>query len=295
MGITVKLVTIVTGALATLLLTAATISPSDADSNAAAWLKVAGVESPPASLVSSTADYWLAAIGAVLLLVCIVGIFEWIFGETKVANKIKNWLRRNVWWRFGRSAPQTKSQSQPKMATPNRPNFEQEKQSQFDYPYPKAVLKLKLANPRGTRRGKPDGTPFAMSIAAQLQNDHTGDLENCSVVLQKFDGLQGGEDLSGLEFKLAKEGKVWKTSSITTQFPIIRRNMEDEVTPEPFLLLVGGREIPLEENSTYSLLLELRSEYRYSTLAKVQIDTGVGLDAEARFIGDQRVTEIDSA
>ena len=160
-------------------------------------------------------------------------------------------------------------------------------QDSFGYPYAKAVLKLRIQNPKGTRRGNAKGVPFAMSLAAQLQNDHGGDLKNCSVVLREITGLEGGSELTGAKFKIPKNGIVRKSPNIVSQFTMVRRDMSDRVTPEPFLLLVGDRTIPLSENSTYTLRLELMSESPHSTMCQVQINTGEGLDAEAIVIDHQ--------
>ena len=187
-------------------------------------------------------------------------------------------------WHFRRKIGLGKATGE---STLPRPNFAPEVSSEFDYPYPKAVLKLRIQNQRGTRRGDDKGVPFAMSLAAQLQNDHNADLKNCSVVLREISGLERGNELTGLRFSLPKDGIVRKAPTLVSQFTMVRRNMSDTVTPEPFLLTVGGKTYPLSENSTYNLRLELISGSPHSTICHVQIDTGTDLDAEARIVSQE--------
>jgi len=86
MRVTLKITTICTGVVGTLLLTAVTITPQDADSNIAAWLKLLGWHNPPGGLVTSHADQVVFWIGIAFLLLCLVGAIEWAFG----------WRRRRI-------------------------------------------------------------------------------------------------------------------------------------------------------------------------------------------------------
>ncbi len=203
----------------------------------------------------------------------------------------RHFLADHVLWRFGKSKPTASTSASRKVEVLPRSRFDESKQSQFSYPYPKAVLKLRIQNPRGTRRGKEDGTPVAMALSAQLQNDHRSVLLNCSAILAGIEGYSGKDELLGKAFKLPKGGHVSHMTTNVCQFTMVKRDMSDEVSPEPFLLCLEGEMIPLEEDSTYVLAIELRSEYKFPTLAKVQIDTEKGLNAEARLLGHEVLTE----
>lgn len=83
MRLTLKLLTILTGAMGTLMLTAATISPREADSNVAEWLSIVGVDRPPSALVSTGADSAVTALAIILLVVAAIGAWEWFSGRQR--------------------------------------------------------------------------------------------------------------------------------------------------------------------------------------------------------------------
>jgi hypothetical protein len=74
---------------------------------------------------------------------------------------------------------------------------------------------------------------------------------------------------------------------------LISRNISDKVTPEPFLLRLASEQIPLRENTTYTLQIELRSEYPIPTVVTVSIKTESGLVATAR-VTEMRLADHDS-
>ncbi len=86
MRATLKFATVLAGAIGTLTVTAATISPQDADSNVTAWLRLLGIDNPPAALVTSNADHVITLFGVALLLLTAMGIYEWMRPKRSDAN-----------------------------------------------------------------------------------------------------------------------------------------------------------------------------------------------------------------
>jgi len=60
----------------------------------------------------------------------------------------------------------------------------------------------------------------------------------------------------------------------------IERDMADEISSPPFLFRLLKEDFPLIDNSRYFVSMELRSMYRYPTLATIQIDVAEGPDIQ---------------
>lgn len=69
--------------------------------------------------------------------------------------------------------------------------------------------------------------------------------------------------------------------------------MTDEITPDPFLIVLESGRLVLSESATYVGELELRSQYPIPTVVYFQLDTGIGLDACFRIM-DQKLKDVIS-
>lgn len=221
--------------------------------------------------------FWLGVALAVLG-ICLAG---WHY-------RPKKFLQEHVFWRFalrsgdGRATkerPVAKRQSVP------TPTYELNGDndlptSEFDYAYPKAVLKATIEKPTGTREARAGAEAHKMHLVMQLVNDHKRPLTPCAAVLH-------GMTINN-EWVEVKEQMRASQATIPTggrkHFPFLKRDLSDPVTPEPFLLLLHEREIALQENSDYTLLLELVCAYPIPTVVTVHLATGEGLNAQAEIV-----------
>ena len=179
---------------------------------------------------------------------------------------------------------------------PLRKQIEQERSQrpggsfeEFGYSYKKAVLQASIKDPRGTREAREVNKPYKTTITMILKNEHRKALTECSVVLVELE-CNGIRSPVGKRMRVAGEGEFTVQPNSPKHFALLVRDMSDAVTPAPFLLRLNNGELPLEESSTYILVLELRSRYPIPTRVTVRIDTGTNLDVEAEIV-DQRLPE----
>ena len=83
MRYTKRIIAIIVSASGALMMAAATTAPTAVDSNIAAWLKLFGVHNPPPAFATSHADQWTFWLGLAVLLVGLVGVWEWFFVKPK--------------------------------------------------------------------------------------------------------------------------------------------------------------------------------------------------------------------
>ncbi|HEX8527193.1 hypothetical protein [Allosphingosinicella sp.] len=173
-----------------------------------------------------------------------------------------------------------------KRSTP-RPSFEPD--PEFNYPYPKAVLQAEIPNPRGTRSAREDKV-WHVGVSLKLNNMHTKPLEDCSVFLVRL--VRDGEEIPVNEALRISKGQATFTAQkhVNNQFHLLSRNISDAITPEPFLLKLETRDLPLAENAQYVAELELRSRYPRPTLLTLQIDTGTETDVQVTIL-EQKIGE----
>ena len=234
------------------------------------------------SVVPDRYEPWLVLIGVLIM----AGAVAW-----PALARVGPWYRRHIAWRLASSPPDQTAVAIPPaspaaapVSTEPRPTFEVSPTDEFPYAYPKAVLKAAIENPRGTRE-RPAGAEDAtrMTIVMRLVNDHGKTLKDVSVILT---GLQidGNWLEMDEQMKIGNNNAVSHSPTVATRFALIRRDISDPVTPQPFLMRFEGRDYPLQDNATYVLRLELRCRYPLPTIVLVQIDTGERLDAEARIL-----------
>lgn len=157
----------------------------------------------------------------------------------------------------------------------------------FDYPYPKAVLKVDIAEKHGVQEkhsGK--AASHKMTMRIRVRNDHSVALRDCSVHVLGYrtnghwteidERLRGGDD--GM-FRVPEGPIVRRTITF------LSRDISDPITPQPFLFVLRDRLLPLSEGTKYEFEIELRSHYPSPTLATLVLETKTGLDAEARIEG----------
>ncbi|GGC24404.1 hypothetical protein GCM10011371_10060 [Novosphingobium marinum] len=151
------------------------------------------------------------------------------------------------------------------------------------YEYPKAILKPEIPKARGDK-GAISGQPaHEMSIILKVCTDHHDAVHDCSVFLDWM-AINGRVQSVGEVMRAGKNGSFITLPQKGYRFTFLSRNISDNVTPEPFLLRLQNRRMPLAEHTTYLLGLELRSKYIWPTLATIELHTGKGLDAEAKVI-----------
>lgn len=225
-----------------------------------------------------------AVIAAVLLGVMIL---TFIWERRSKLSFISDWLRRNVYWRLGASPPVLKNYDRSVASIAQaahspvyqKPDFEDSLVSvEFPYAYPKAVLKAEISRPQGTKHADAGGEPHSLLLIMTVTADHTTVINPCSVVLH---GFSDGDDwfLVDEDMRVSNAAISPKTPR---HFPIVRRDISDPVTPEPFLLLLKDREVALMENTNYTLVIELVCAYPIPTVVTVSLKTGSNLDAEAK-------------
>lgn len=147
------------------------------------------------------------------------------------------------------------------------------------YAYPKAVLKLEITKPNGTQSAQARKEPHAMSIPIAITTDFPGqNLKECSVWMISL-ASAGSWRRVDKPLKAGTAGKFTVSKSQPYRFTALTRDISDSVTPGPFLLHLTTEKLPLKDNSTYTLELELRSRYKWPTLATVELTTGIGLEA----------------
>ena len=167
-----------------------------------------------------------------------------------------------------------------------RPSFEMP--PEFDYPYPKAVLRAEVMEPKGQRTAR-DGFVYQMGVRMSLKNAHSKLLHDCSIFVRDM-ARDGKVTEIGEALRFGKETTFDVYPRQDKNFGIVTRDISDPITPAPFLIKLASRDLPLAENSQYVLTLELRSRYPFPTLAFVQIDTAEGLDVHVRIL-DQKLSE----
>lgn len=161
----------------------------------------------------------------------------------------------------------------------------------FGYSYRKAVLKAAIPKAAGDRAAVAGQPPHEMSIIISILNEHRAPLRNCSVAVL---GLADGDQWTDINelLRAGKDGIFPIDTGKAYAFTFLKRNISDRVTPEPFHIRLVGREWPLRERASYTMVLELRSPYPIPTIVILSIVTGDGLDAEVTVV-DTRLAEDD--
>lgn len=141
-------------------------------------------------------------------------------------------------------------------------------QSEFNYPYKKAVLVAGFPTPTGSRD---EAGMVEMHCAISVENRHGKTLRNCSVrvisLAARGVALPVDEDL-----RIGKLGRFDVLSNMPMRATFIRRDLKDRISKPPFLLRLLSHDLPLDDNTQYIMTLELRSEYEYPTNVAVQVD-----------------------
>lgn len=265
-------------AILALMIMAFQTPPETAMSNAGKWMEtVAGAA--PLWMQPESIDNWATVILSMVLgglLLATAQVYQGKRFRRSGFGKIASTLDPSASDAVEEARPLTQGDVEP------RPSFHVAASDEFPYPYPKAVLKAEIRSPRGTLE-KHSGAeaPHKMIVKMVLINDHTAPLKDCSVFLKGYFHEGKWFDVSE-PMRGEEKFTVHKSSTLLTAQAIISRDISDRITPQPFLLRLSKRSIPLLDNATYTLKIELRSRYPLATLLTVQIDTGTGLDAEAK-------------
>lgn len=153
---------------------------------------------------------------------------------------------------------------------------------EFNYAYPKAVLRAELDRADGEKSAR-SGKVFHVGVRMNLISAHDKQLDDCSVVLAVIE--HAGIETTVMEpMKFGNETSFTVYPHQTKAVSLLARDVSDPITPAPFLVKLASRELPLAENSRYVLTLELRSGYRFPTLVYVQIDTAGGTNLHVQIV-----------
>ena len=152
----------------------------------------------------------------------------------------------------------------------------------FDYPFPKAVLQVSVASPKGTLEAGPNGIPHKLSIIIQVENVHRNPIKEWHA---KITRVSSDGDRLPIEGELAisrshREIGVGKRANVL----FLYRDVSDAVSCPPFLLRMLEKDVPLKENREYLIGMELRCGNPYVTDLLLALRTGKDLDAEVTII-----------
>lgn len=159
-------------------------------------------------------------------------------------------------------------------------------------PYREAVLQLEKAQ---VTKLAGAGGPGITAVECTLFLEGKAALQECQVWL---DQVRSGDTADTLD-ALIRIGRREKDGTCKTTFPIhrasaaarvmfLKRDLTDVVSNPPFLIFTDQGNYPLEDNTTYYVDMELRSEAKYPTKVTLRIVTGTK-DELAVSIESQRV------
>jgi hypothetical protein len=157
----------------------------------------------------------------------------------------------------------------------------------YPYAFPKALVTLEVLDAKGQREqaagaDKPEATKARIRIVSK----HNKPLMGCYAIVRTI--RQGGRaEQLDLSLRINKGQPFRLEAGSPALGYLVRRDISDKVTPEPFLLLLNEREYVLADNSQYLLEIELGTAFPYPVLSTLQIDTGKGLDLRLAVVSEQ--------
>lgn len=155
--------------------------------------------------------------------------------------------------------------------------------SEFDYPTLKAILRIAIPHPTGVRIAEKGPAPHHTDVIAELTSIHDKPLKNCCIFVSSIEH-EGAEISIGRLVLRGGKSQFDVEPKALHNFCLVSREINDPITPDPFVLRMAGMDYTFRENSTYVARLELRSPYPYPTHVEVQIATGEGLDVECKIL-----------
>lgn len=134
----------------------------------------------------------------------------------------------------------------------------------LDLPYRKAVLQVGQVK---SSRSKTGETFTDADCVIEIKNVTAVALLECSVHLVRMDTSNGIVEVD----EPIRKDKFEVPANQSRRFKLIHRDLKDVVSRPPHLLKLATRDLPLVDGQSYSLEFELRSEYVYPTLVRLEL------------------------
>jgi hypothetical protein len=154
--------------------------------------------------------------------------------------------------------------------------------SGLDLPYRKAVLQIGEVK---SSRSKTGERFTNADCVIEIRNVTAVALLECSFHLVRMDTINGLVEID----EAIRKDKFAVPANQSKRLMFIHRDLKDVVSRPPHLLRLATRDLPLVDGQSYSLEIELRSEYEYPTLVRMALQ--VSPDPEGAILAklvDQR-------
>lgn len=136
--------------------------------------------------------------------------------------------------------------------------------SGLDLPYRKAVLQVGEIK---SSRSKTGETFTNADCVIEIKNVTAVALVECSLHLIRMDTAVGLVEID----EAIRQEKFVVPANQSKRLMFIHRDLKDVVSRPPHLLRLATRDLPLVDGQCYSLEIELRSEYEYPTLVRIEL------------------------
>lgn len=137
--------------------------------------------------------------------------------------------------------------------------------SGLELPYRKAVLQIGEVK---SSRSKTGSTFTNADCVIEIRNVTAITLLDCSVHLVRMDTANGMVEID----EAIRREKFALPANQSKRLTLVHRDLKDIVSRPPHLLRLASRDLPLVDGQSYSLEVELRSEYQYPTLVRLELD-----------------------
>ena len=136
--------------------------------------------------------------------------------------------------------------------------------SGLDLPYRKAVLQIGEVK---SSRSKTGETFTNADCVIEIKNVTAVALLECSLHLVRMDTANGTIEID----EAVRKDMFAVPANQSKRLMFIHRDLKDVVSRPPHLLRLATQDLPLVDGQSYALEIELRSEYEYPTLVRMEL------------------------